>query len=85
MNNTKDISTRQARREEIRRKEQRGRLIGIGLISIGAIFIAFLIIYPSFKPAAALTIPDATIRPNVDFNAAGNPDADGLHSWAEVT
>jgi protein-disulfide isomerase len=75
MNNTKDISKRQARREEIRRKEQRGRLIGIGLISIGAIFIAFLIIYPSFKPAAALTMPDATIRPNVDFNAAGNPDA----------
>jgi protein-disulfide isomerase len=75
MNSPKDISKRQARREQIRRKEQRGRLIGIGLISIGAIFVAFLIIYPNFKPAAALTLPDALARPNVDFNAAGNPDA----------
>jgi len=75
MNNTKDTSKRQARREQIRRKEQRGRLVGIGLISIGAIFVAFLIIYPNFKPAAALTLPDAVSRPNVDFNAAGNPDA----------
>ncbi len=75
MNNAKDISKRQARREQIRRKEQRGRLIGIGLISIGAIFIAFLIIYPNFKPAAAITVPETAVRPNVDFNAAGNPDA----------
>jgi protein-disulfide isomerase len=75
MNNPKDISKRQARREQIRRKDQRGRLIGIGLISIGAIFVAFLIIYPNFKPAAALALPDALVRPNVDFNAAGNPDA----------
>jgi protein-disulfide isomerase len=75
MNNTKDMSKRQARREEIRRREQRGRLIGIGLISVIAIFVAFLIIYPNFKPAAALTIPEAVSRPNVDFNAAGNPDA----------
>jgi protein-disulfide isomerase len=75
MNNPKEASKRQARREQIRRKEQRGRLIGIGLISIGAIFVAFLIIYPNFKPAAALTVPEALVRPNVDFNAAGNPNA----------
>jgi protein-disulfide isomerase len=75
MNNPKDTSKRQARREQIRRKEQSGRLIGIGLISIGAIFVAFLIIYPNFKPAAALSTPDALARPSVDFNAAGNPDA----------
>jgi protein-disulfide isomerase len=75
MNNPKDVSKRQARREQVRRKEQRGRLIGIGLISIGAIFVAFLIIYPNFKPAAAVITPPAVVRPNVDFNAAGNPDA----------
>jgi protein-disulfide isomerase len=75
MNNPKDISKRQVRREQIRRKEQRGRWVGITLISIGAIFVAFLIIYPNFKPAAALAIPEALARPNVDFNAAGNPDA----------
>jgi protein-disulfide isomerase len=75
MNNPKDLSKRQARREEIRRREQRGRLIGIGLISIGAIFVAFLIIYPNFKPVGAITMPEAVARPNVKFNAAGNPDA----------
>jgi protein-disulfide isomerase len=75
MTNQKDVSKRQARREQIRKKEQRGRWIGIALISIGAIFVAFLIIYPNFKPAAALTVPKALARPNVDFNAAGNPDA----------
>ncbi len=75
MNNPKEVSKRQVRREQIRKKEQRGRWIGIALISIGAIFIAFLIIYPNFKPAAALTVPEALARPNVDFNAAGNPDA----------
>jgi len=75
MTSTKDVSKRQARREQIRRKEQRGRLIGIGLISVGAIFIAFLIIYPNFKPVGAISLPETTTRPNVDFNAVGNPDA----------
>jgi protein-disulfide isomerase len=75
MNNPKDISKRQARREEIRRREQRGRFIGIGLISLGAIFVAFLIIYPNFKPVGAITMPEAATRPNVKFNAAGNPNA----------
>ncbi len=75
MNNPKETSKRQVRREQIRRKEQRNRLIGIGLISIGAIFIAFLIIYPNFKPVGAIAAPLTFTRPNVDFNAAGSPDA----------
>jgi protein-disulfide isomerase len=75
MTSTKETSKRQARREEVRRKEQRSRLMGIGLISIGVLFVIFLIIYPNFKPAAAITAPEAITRPNVDFNAAGNPDA----------
>jgi protein-disulfide isomerase len=75
MNNPKDVSKRQARREQIRRKEQRARWIGIALISIGAIFVAFLIIYPNFKPVGAIATPKPFTRPNVEFNAAGNPDA----------
>ena len=75
MTNAKDISKRQARREEIRRKEQRSRLIGLGLIIIGVLFVAFLIVYPSLKPAAAIIKPEVFARPNADFNAAGNPDA----------
>lgn len=75
MSNTKDLSKRQARREQIRRKETRGRLMGISLISIGAIFVAFLIIYPNFKPVGEISTPEAISRPDVKFNAAGNPDA----------
>jgi protein-disulfide isomerase len=75
MSNTKDMSKRQARREQIRRKETRGRLMGIGLITIGAIFVAFLIIYPNFKPVGAISEPEPISRPNVKFNAAGDPNA----------
>ncbi len=75
MNNEKDVSKRQARREQIRRKDQRGRLIGIGLISIGAIFIAFLIIYPNFKPAAEVIAAEPRSYPQADKTALGDPNA----------
>lgn len=75
MTSTKETSKRQARRDQIRRKEKRSRLMGIGLISIGALLIAFLIIYPNFKPVGSVTTPESFVRPNADFNAAGNPDA----------
>jgi protein-disulfide isomerase len=75
MTNSKDMSKRQMRREQIRRKEQRGRWIGISLISLGAIVVAFLFIYPNFKPVGTISTPDAVTRPDVKFNAAGNPDA----------
>jgi len=75
MNNPKDVSKRQARREQIRRKEQSGRFIGIGLVSVVAIFVAFLIIYPNFKPVGAIAAPEVITRPTVEFNGAGNPNA----------
>lgn len=75
MNNEKDVSKRQARREQIRRKDQRSRLIGIGLISIGAIFIAFLIIYPNFKPAAEVIAAEPRSYPQADKTALGDPNA----------
>ena len=75
MNNPKEMSKRQTRREQMRRKEKRTRLIGIGLISIVAIFVAFLFIYPNFKPVGAISTAPELSRPDVKFNAAGNPDA----------
>ena len=71
----KDISKRQLRREQMRRKETRSRLLGIGLITAGAIFIAFLFIYPMLKPVGDIADAPQVIRENVDFNAVGNPDA----------
>ncbi|MBC7879512.1 MAG: DsbA family protein [Anaerolineales bacterium] len=75
MSNTKEMSKRQMRREQIRRKEMRGRIISISFISIVAILIAFLFIYPNFKPVGEIFTPEAISRPDVKFNAAGNPDA----------
>ena len=38
--NNKDMSKRQMRREQIRRKERQSRLIAIVLITLGALFLA---------------------------------------------
>lgn len=75
INKDKEMSKRQARKEQIRRKEQRSRAIAISLISIGAIIVAILFIYPSFKPLGTISDAPARVRPNVEFNTAGDPAA----------
>ncbi len=75
MTKNKEISKRQARREQIRRKEKRSRLLGIGLVSIGALVLAFLFIYPNFRPVGEVFEPPPMTRPNPNFNAAGDPAA----------
>lgn len=75
MNNNKEISKRQARRDQIRRKEQRSRLLSIGLISFGALFLAFLFIYPNFKPITGITTIEPKARPQADANHMGDSNA----------
>lgn len=72
---TKELSKRQMRKEQIRRKEKRSRLLGIGLITIGALFVAFLIIYPNVKPIDEIKPAPETSRQDVEFNAVGDPAA----------
>jgi protein-disulfide isomerase len=75
MSNSKEMSKREMRREQIRRKEMRSRYTAIGLITLGAIFLAFLIIYPNFKPIGSISTVAARTRPQAKFNAAGDPNA----------
>lgn len=75
MNNPKEMSKRQTRREQMRRKEKRGRLAGIGAVTLIAIAVGFFLIYPNFKPVGSISTAAELSRPNVKFNAAGNPDA----------
>lgn len=75
MNNPKEMSKRQQRREEIRRKEQRGRLIGIALITLGALAVAFLIIWPNLKPVTGIVTLDPNPRPQANANSMGDPNA----------
>jgi protein-disulfide isomerase len=69
------MSKRQAFREKRRRSAQRGRLIGIGLIVLGALVVALFLIYPQVRPIAAIQAPPAQDRPQVSRNASGDPNA----------
>jgi protein-disulfide isomerase len=75
MSNTKEMSKRQAHREQIRRKELIGRWIGIGLITMGALFVAFLIIWPNVQPVTGINTIAQNPRPQPDANHMGNPNA----------
>lgn len=75
MNQPKEMSKRQMRRQQIRSRETRGRLIGIGLITLGALFFAFLIIWPNVKPPEAVTTIQPKPRPQADANNMGDPNA----------
>lgn len=75
MSNTNEKSKRQARRDEIRRKEARGRWIGISLITVGALFLAFLIIYPNVKQVTGINAVTSNPRPQPDANNMGDPNA----------
>jgi hypothetical protein len=47
------MSKRQARREEIRRKERQQRLTIIGVIALATLAIVLLIVVPSIRSATA--------------------------------
>ncbi len=66
-------SKRQEFREKRRRAELRNRWIWIGVIIIGALLVAFVLIYPQLKNP--IQAPTAITRPNVNRNSTGNPNA----------
>jgi protein-disulfide isomerase len=73
------ISKRQARRDEIRRKEQRQRLTIIGVIALAALAIIALIVVPSIQSATAPVGEFVKITPAaynaVDGTGMGDPNA----------
>ena len=54
------MSKREMFRDKRRRSAQRSRLISIGLIVLGALLVAFFLIYPQMKPVAAIQTAPAT-------------------------
>ncbi len=75
MSQSSNSSKRQTRREQIRRKESRGRNIGMVVIILGALFIAFLIIWPNVKPISGITKLEPNPRPQAEANHMGDPEA----------
>jgi protein-disulfide isomerase len=75
MSPDKVVSRRQERREQVRRQEQRGRLLTIILIVVGALFVVFALVYPQIKPIAGIITVTPHERPSVDRNSMGDPKA----------
>jgi len=75
MSSEKEMSKRQQRREKMRRAEMRSRMITIAMVVVGALLVAFFLIYPNFKPVAAVTKVESKPRPQANMNSAGDPNA----------
>jgi protein-disulfide isomerase len=75
MSNDSGMSKRQVRREKMRRAEMRSRLVTIGLVVLGALVIAFVLIYPNFRPAPEVVTAEPRVYPQAEKNAMGDPDA----------
>ena len=75
----KKMSKRQQRRETRRKQVMRGRVITIFAVVIGALLLAFGLIYPSIsrnlRPASEFTTPEGNTRPMANVNAMGDPNA----------
>ena len=69
------MSKREMFRDKRRRSAQRSRLISIGLIVLGALLVAFFLIYPQLKPVAAIQTAPPHTHPMVDRNSIGDPKA----------
>jgi protein-disulfide isomerase len=69
------MSKREMRREQRRRSGMRNRLIVIGAVTLGAVLLAFALIYPTMRPVGEVVTPESVARPQVQANSAGDPDA----------
>jgi protein-disulfide isomerase len=69
------MSKRQELREKRVRQKRNSRIIAIALISLGALAIAFLLIYPNLKPVGVIATVEPNPRPQADKNAMGDPNA----------
>lgn len=69
------MSKRQEMRDKRTRQQRNNRIIATGLISLGALALAFLLIYPSFKPVGEVVAVEPNPRPQAEMNAMGDPNA----------
>jgi len=69
------MSKRQEMRAKRSRQQRNNRIIAITLISLGALVIAGLLIYPNFKPVGQITTVVPNSRPQANGTAMGDPNA----------
>ena len=69
------LSKRQMMREKRQRQARLQRVGMIGIIVVGALFVAAALIYPNFQPVGEVATIDFIERPMVADNAMGDPNA----------
>lgn len=75
MSKEKELSKRERRRQQMRRAETRTRILTIGLVTVGALLLAFVLIYPNVKPIGEIATAEPFPRPQAQANTAGDPNA----------
>jgi protein-disulfide isomerase len=73
--NVEKKSKRQARREQMQRKQSRSRLVTIGIISVLAAFIVFAVVWPQLRPVAEVVTIEPRERYMADGASMGDPNA----------
>jgi protein-disulfide isomerase len=73
--NAEKKSKRQLRREQVQKKQQRGRLITVILITLGAAFVLYAILAPTLRPIAEVVTVDSRARYMANGASMGDPDA----------
>jgi len=73
--NAEKKSKRQLRREQNKRKQAQSRLITISLISVGALFLVFAIVWPQLRPIVDVVTVESKARYMAEENRMGDPAA----------
>ena len=68
-------SKRQERRERMRQQEMRRRLLTIGLITVGAAFLVFAIVWPQIKSVGEIITVTPPSLPDAEGLGLGDPNA----------
>ncbi|HET6822527.1 MAG TPA: DsbA family protein [Anaerolineales bacterium] len=68
-------SKRQERRQKILQQERRNRLLTISLISLGAAFLVFAVVWPFLRPVAEVVSADPGTLFQPEDNTLGDPNA----------
>ncbi|MCC6299537.1 MAG: thioredoxin domain-containing protein [Anaerolineales bacterium] len=73
--NAEKKSKRQMRREQVQKKEQRGKIFTVVLITLGAAFVLYAILAPTLRPIAEVVAAETHERYMADDNSMGDPAA----------
>ena len=75
MSPEKTMSKRQAMRAKRERQARIQQLSILGIVVVGALLLAFALIYPNVKPIGKVAAASSRDRPMVNDNAMGDPNA----------